>query len=164
MFHQANMRWEGVDRSTVNGVTNQYSLLQIWVENIVAEVTRLTTWPLISLKHDDVRTLFKILFHKIATNRVPKQIAASFRQRMTRDQCNYTMTNTFSGSTITGFSVSAPSVSNKCSAPIPITLPGPLAENGIRYNTEQLGSDPLTVWVDLNGRVMDFRLKDPIAW
>ncbi|EPE37164.1 hypothetical protein GLAREA_09327 [Glarea lozoyensis ATCC 20868] len=144
MFHQANMRWEGVDRTTVNGVTNQYSLLQIWVENIVAEVTRLTTWPLISLKHDD--------------------IAASFRQRMTRDQCNYTMTNTFSGSTITGFSVSAPSVSNRCAAPIPITLPGPLAENGIRYNTEQLGSDPLTVWVDLNGRVMDFRLKDPISW
>jgi hypothetical protein len=74
------------------------------------------------------------------------------------------MTNTFSGSTITGVTVAAPSVNNKCSAPIPVTFPGPLVDNGIRYNTEQIGSDPLTVWVDLNGRAMDFKLKTPLAW
>lgn len=57
MFHQANLRWEGVDKTTLNGVLGQYSLFQMWVETVVAEVTRLVNWPIISLKHDDVRTL-----------------------------------------------------------------------------------------------------------
>jgi hypothetical protein len=156
------MRWEGVSRTTVNGVSGQYSLLQIWVENIVAEITRLTTWPVISLKHDDVR--HSQFANRSTTDTLGEQIAAAFRQRMTRDQCNYTMTNTFSGSSITGFTVSAPTVNNKCAAPIPVTIPGALYDNGIHYNTEQIGSDPLTVWVDLNGRAVDFRLRDPIPW
>lgn len=54
MFHQANLRWEGVGKNTVNGISGQYSLLQMWVETVVAEVTRLVTWPIITLKHDDV--------------------------------------------------------------------------------------------------------------
>lgn len=100
----------------------------------------------------------------VALTLIDVQIAAVFKKRMTRDQCNYTLTNTFSGSTITGFTIAAPSVQNICSTPIPVTIPGLLADNGIRYNTEQIGSDPLTVWVDLNGRSVDFKLNTPIAW
>ncbi|KAG9237924.1 hypothetical protein BJ875DRAFT_540047 [Amylocarpus encephaloides] len=144
MFHQANMRWVGVDKRTINGVTGQYSLLQMWVETVVAEVTRIVNWPIISLKHDD--------------------IAAYFQKRMTRDACNYILTQQFSGSTITGFTLSAPSVKNRCSVPIPVTVPGALADNGIVYNTEKIGNDPLTVWIDLNGRAVDLKLKTPIPW
>lgn len=55
MFHQANMRWEGVERhAPIGGVSGQYSLLQLWVETVVTEVTKHVNWPIISLKHDDV--------------------------------------------------------------------------------------------------------------
>jgi hypothetical protein len=41
MFHQANMRVADVPTTNVNGQTGQFSLLMIWVEIIVAELTRL---------------------------------------------------------------------------------------------------------------------------
>lgn len=41
MFHQANLRQIDVDETWVNGAYKQYSLLQIWVEIIVQEMTRL---------------------------------------------------------------------------------------------------------------------------
>lgn len=41
MFHQPNLRYADVTTSTVNGVSAKRSLLMIWVETIVAELTRL---------------------------------------------------------------------------------------------------------------------------
>lgn len=83
---------------------------------------------------------------------------------MTRDVCNYTLTHQFTGSTITGVTVGAPSVGHKCGAPIPVTVPGTLADTGIIYNTEKIGSDSLTIWVDLNGREVNLRLKEAVPW
>lgn len=40
MFHQANLRKHGVNNTIVNGVSGNFSLLQMWVETIVAEFTR----------------------------------------------------------------------------------------------------------------------------
>jgi hypothetical protein len=44
MFHQANMRATGVGSYKVGSQTVN-SLLQIWVETVVQEMTRLTAWP-----------------------------------------------------------------------------------------------------------------------
>jgi len=41
MFHQANMRQTDVDTTVVNGVSGRYSLLQMWVETVTTELTRM---------------------------------------------------------------------------------------------------------------------------
>jgi hypothetical protein len=58
MFHQANMRQTDAPTFTVGTRTARMSLLQIWVETIAQEMTRLTNWPIRTLKHDDVAKFF----------------------------------------------------------------------------------------------------------
>ncbi|KAK4981132.1 hypothetical protein LTR28_004545 [Elasticomyces elasticus] len=142
MFHQANLRQTDVAATTVNGVSKQYSLLQMWVETVVQEMTRLVTWPIIALKHDD--------------------IAATFAARMTRDQCAPKMSYLYGtgGKTITGVTVTANG--NSCSQPIPVTFPGPVTSTA-GGRTEQVGSDPLTIWVSLSGSPVTFTLSTPVA-
>jgi len=41
MFHQANLRKAGASLTTVNGTPGNFSLLQMWVETIVAEYAQL---------------------------------------------------------------------------------------------------------------------------
>jgi hypothetical protein len=41
MFHQANLRKAGANLTTVNGTPGNFSLLQMWVETIVAEYAQL---------------------------------------------------------------------------------------------------------------------------
>jgi hypothetical protein len=142
MFHQANLRQSDVAATTVNGASQQLSLLEIWVEVVVNEMTRLTSWPFITLKHDD--------------------LAQAFVARMTRDQCNPKLTLNYSanGQQIIGATVSA--TNNACGTPVPVTFPGPVTSaNGGR--SEQVGSDPLTVWVTLTGASQTFTLSTPIA-
>jgi hypothetical protein len=144
MFHQANLRVIDVSNTTINGITNQRSLLQMWVESIVAEFNSLVTWPMLTKPHD--------------------QLATAFKNRMTKDQCNpkvrliYTIT---AGVTkITGFQVTA--TGNKCAAPIPVTLPVGSVTSLQASTIEQVGGDPLTLWIPLNGSVKTFTLTSPI--
>jgi hypothetical protein len=58
MFHQANMRQTDAPSLTIGTQTGRMSLLQAWVETIAQEMTRLTNWPILSLKHDDIGQLF----------------------------------------------------------------------------------------------------------
>ncbi|KAH7354667.1 hypothetical protein BKA65DRAFT_496769 [Rhexocercosporidium sp. MPI-PUGE-AT-0058] len=146
MFHQANMRWADVPETAVNGVVGKYSLIQMWVEVVVQEMMRLVEWPLVSLKHDD--------------------IAASFASRMVRDNCSpnvalvYGDTNTTK--TITGVTVTT--TDNLCGVEIPVTLPGPvIATQGRIGRSEQLGSDPLTIWLTMTGSPVTLRLRTPIT-
>jgi len=140
MFHQANMRQTDVGSIKINGLTSQLSLLQMWTETVAQEMIRLTKWPMISLKHDD--------------------LAVAFAQRMARDKCTPSLAYTMSGKTITGVTVST--TGNTCSAPIPVTFPGPVVSaNGGRV--EQVGADPLTVWVQMSGAPVSFTLSKPIA-
>ena len=41
MFHQANLRYQGADSYTINGVKSTYSLFEIWVTVITNEYSRL---------------------------------------------------------------------------------------------------------------------------
>jgi hypothetical protein len=77
--------------------------------------------------------------------------------------CNYTMSYSmdFTRKVITGITVG--SLYNNCSAPIPVTVPGSLW-NSLGFKTEQLGSDPLTVWVPLKGSPVTLELDKPVPW
>ncbi|KAJ5707544.1 hypothetical protein N7488_007345 [Penicillium malachiteum] len=140
MFHQANLRNSDTDPITVNGVSGQYSLFQAWVEVAVQEFVRLVDWPLVTIKHADM--------------------SAGFKARYTRDACGYAVSYTTQNEKITGVTVSA--TDNTCSEPIPVTFPvAPTDTQG--FTTEQMGSDPLTVWVELSGSPVSFTLSTPIA-
>ncbi|KAF2673281.1 hypothetical protein BT63DRAFT_410307 [Microthyrium microscopicum] len=144
MFHQANLRTGDVDSFTVGSVTGTLSLLQIWTEVITQEMSRLTNWPLITLKHDD--------------------LATDMRNRMTRDACAPLLSWTLSadGKSISGASLTT--TSNTCSVPIPVTFPGPATADGNgAVTSEQVGSDPLTLWATMSGSQRSFTFGSPIA-
>jgi hypothetical protein len=144
MFHQANLRVTDVSNTTIDGITNQRSLLQMWVESIVAEFNSLVTWPMLTKPHD--------------------QLATAFKNRMTKDQCNPKVrllyTTAANLTKITGFQVTA--TGNKCAAPIPVTLPAGSVTSLQSSTTEQVGSDPLTLWIPLTGAAKTFTLTNPI--
>lgn len=140
MFHQANLRTQGLASIPINGVNRQLSIFQAWVEIVVAEFTRLVTWPMISLKQTD--------------------LAQSFLDRQARDGCTPKLSYTKSGSTITAVTVST--TNNQCSVPIPVTFPGPVTST-TNTRSEQIGSDPLTLWVTMLGSARTFTLSTPIA-
>lgn len=140
MFHQANLRNADVTPITINGVSAKYSIFQAWVETQVQEFVRLAEWPLVTLKHADM--------------------SAQFLARYNRDACGYSLSYTISNQKITAVTVSANG--NTCSEAIPVTFPA-APTNTLGFTTEQLGSDPTTVWVKLSGSPITFTLSSPVA-
>ena len=156
MFHQANLRNSDVAPISVNGLSGKYSIFQAWVETQVQEFVRLVDWPIVTIKHEEVRRLFPSA-HALLT----WQMSAHFHERFVRDACNYGVTCSTSSRGITGVTVFADG--NTCSAPIPVTFPvAPTDTKGFR--TEQIGSDPLTVWVELTGSPVSFDLSKPVPF
>jgi hypothetical protein len=143
MFHQANLRVTDVTPVTINGVTKAWSLFQMWVETIVTEFVSLTTWPLLTIKEDDMFALYK--------------------SRMARDQCHAQTRLIYSvdGKSITGFEVTCDG--NTCGEQIPVTIPGGSVTDLAGSTTEQVGGDPLTIWVTLSGAPKTFTLTSPVA-
>ncbi|KAF2132401.1 hypothetical protein P153DRAFT_364804 [Dothidotthia symphoricarpi CBS 119687] len=139
MFHQINLRSTGMTPYTTADGTQVSSLYQTWVETIVQEFTRLSNWPMIALKQDD--------------------LATAFTDRMARDQCNYAMTWNMSGGKTTGVTVTADG--NTCPVAIPITVPGSVVDTK-GFVTEKVGNDPLTVWVKLTGSPVTLTLSSPL--
>ena len=65
------------------------------------------------------------------------------------------------GTQIVGMTVIAVPAGS-CKVPIPLTMPGPVqSTNG--QTTEQIGNDPLTIWVDISQGSQTFLLQTPIA-
>ncbi|KAF4629487.1 hypothetical protein G7Y89_g8665 [Cudoniella acicularis] len=143
MFHQANMRVSDTSSITVNGVTKKYSLLMAWTETMVNELTRLTTWPIITLKHDD--------------------LAVQWLARKARDQCIPNMSYQLSDNrkSITGIVVSA--ADTKCSTAIPVTFPGTV-KNLVSATKEQVGSDPATLWITLGGAPQSYSFANEVVF
>ncbi len=139
MFHQANLRTD-ITPVNVNGAIQTLSLMQAWVEVVVNKFTKYVNWPMVAIKHDD--------------------LALRFRERQIRDRCTFTTQKIRSGSSITGITVTP---FGTCAAPIPVTVPGSVvSSNG--FKTEQLGSDPLTIWADfsVNSAPVTFTLNPAI--
>ncbi|EPS38101.1 hypothetical protein H072_8138 [Dactylellina haptotyla CBS 200.50] len=143
MFHQANLRTTVNNTVTIlgTGLSSNYSLLQMWVETQVNEFQRLVSWPLLTVKHDD--------------------IATSFKNRYLRDQCNALIKQSIVNGKVVAVTVTADG--NKCAAEVPVTIPGGIKESGTNIRTEQIGNDPVTVWVTLNGLPVTLTLKSSLA-
>ncbi|ETN37056.1 uncharacterized protein HMPREF1541_08046 [Cyphellophora europaea CBS 101466] len=141
MFHQANLRTQGVDPITINGVTSTISIFQAWVETVVQEFTRLVNWPSITLQQSD--------------------LAVTFTDRQTRDACQPRLTWNKVGQTITSATVTANG--NSCSVRVPVTIPNGITTDAQGFQTEQIGNDPLTIWVQLTGSPVTFQFTPPIA-
>ncbi|EFY97716.1 hypothetical protein X797_002917 [Metarhizium robertsii] len=144
MFHQANMRQIDVAPLTIGSQTGKQSLIMAWVETIAQEMTRLTNWPLLSLKHDDLATYFL--------------------NRMALDACQPKSSYTYSadGKTITRVTVTANG--NTCSAPVPVTFPGGIATTTLLgpLKSTKVGSEPPILWVTLSGRPVEILLWTPV--
>ncbi|KAM0714050.1 hypothetical protein Q7P37_011014 [Cladosporium fusiforme] len=144
MFHQANMRATGVSAYKV-GSQSVRSLLQIWVETVIQEMIRLTNWPIITLKHDD--------------------IAKAFLDREARDACSPSLTYTYAadGKTITGATVYAAN-GNTCSVPVPVTFPGTASvSSGGSASSDSVGAEPLIMWANLKGQPVTFSLGTAVS-
>jgi hypothetical protein len=143
MFHQSNLRNADVNSTTIGSVTGQFALIQIWVEVVTQEMTRLTNWPIVSRKHDD--------------------IAIDFTNRRTRDQCNPNLTYNYSSDGKKIVSVTVTANGNICAAPIGVTLPVGATSNAPGLVRETLGSDPLIIWVPLTGSPVTLNLASPVS-
>lgn len=140
MFHQANMRQADRPSMTVGSKTAQMSLLMAWTETVAQEMARLTSWPIISLKHDD--------------------IAQYFLDRQALDGCQPALSYGFSadGSTVTSVTVSANG--NTCSVPVPVTIPdGTTTATGGTVTNDKVGSEPPIQWVKLSGQPVTLKLS-----
>lgn len=93
---------------------------------------------------------------------LPPQIAMSFAERYARDQCHPYISHTLSqnASSITGVTVMTDG--NNCPVPVPVTFPGNVT-NAQDMVTEQIGNDPLTIWVKLSGSPVTFNLTTPVS-
>jgi hypothetical protein len=143
MFHQSNLRNADVNSTTIGSVTGQFALIQIWIEVVTQEMARLTNWPIISLKHDD--------------------IAIDFTNRRTRDQCNPNLTYNRSADGKKIVSVTVTANGNTCAAPIGVTLPGGVTSNAPGLVRDTLGSDPTIIFVPLTGSPVTLTLISPIS-
>lgn len=145
MFHQANMRQTDMPVTTVGSQTGKMSLVMSWIETITQELTRLTNWPITSLKHDD--------------------LGQYFLDRMTLDACQPTATFVLSddGNSVTQIVVGAAKDSNKCSVPVPVTIPqGEAKGDAGSVEMDVVGSEPPIAWVTLDGSPMTVTLSSPV--
>lgn len=142
MFHQANLRQDDRPVFTVGPVSEKLSLIQIWIETITQEVTRLTNWPIQSLKHDDIAHLFL--------------------DRMTLDQCEPNVEYIYSHDTkkITGANLIASG--NTCGVSVPLTVPGGVVTSASGVFQDQVGTEPTIAWAPLSGSPVSFTLNTPI--
>ncbi|KAJ3317490.1 hypothetical protein HDU76_001160, partial [Blyttiomyces sp. JEL0837] len=167
MFHQANLR--NADLSPLNGTvftdtkplrtvtgypgggTKAYTggtlgLLQAWVEVITAAFNQYTTWPMITYKVDDMET--------------------RIMDRATRENAGVLMS--IVNGTRSGFTTIQVSSLKPCKAGI--TFPkGVTSASFVNpvagWGYEQVGSDPLTVWVPLKAYVpITMTLKTAVSF
>ncbi|PSN66446.1 putative extracellular serine-rich protein [Corynespora cassiicola Philippines] len=141
MFHQANMRISDTPQITLLGKRKKWSLLMAWTEAVIYEFTRLTQWPVITLKHDD--------------------IARAVIARKTRDECLPNLIYQLSDDrrSITGVVVNAKNT--QCETSFPVTVPGNVV-SAASATKEKLGKDPLTLWVSLGGGAKSYSLSNAV--
>lgn len=89
----------------------------------------------------------------------------AFAQRVARDACFPMIAYTRGSSNASSSAITSVTVyteSNECEVPIPVTIPGGVVDaKGSRI--EQIGTDPETLWVQLDGEAITFDLSVPIS-
>ncbi|OUM68757.1 hypothetical protein PIROE2DRAFT_38846 [Piromyces sp. E2] len=134
-FHQANLRYFKKGKGLGN------SLLEDWTRAVVNLYTKYVDWPLISLKID-------------------KQ-AEVFLERSKLDKCGAKTKFNVENGQVVSVIVSA----SKGECTIPVTVPGKVASIPKGARLEQVGNDPITIWVPLKkGESKLIKLKNTVAW
>lgn len=143
MFHQANLRTGDVAVHTVGSQTGTLSLIQIWVETVTQEITRLTNWPLFSMTHDN--------------------IGMYFNNRVTLDACNPNLVYNYAadGNSITSVTVST--TGNTCAVPVPVSFPGTATASVSGVVTDQNGTEPLISYTPMTGSTVTYTLGSAVA-
>ncbi|ORX46921.1 hypothetical protein BCR36DRAFT_296583 [Piromyces finnis] len=119
------------------------SLLEEWVTPIVNLYNQYVEWPLISLKIDDNME--------------------SFKKRANIEACGQKVKLIINDNKVTGISVSA----TKGDCTLPVTVPVKINEATLPQGItlEQVGKDPLTVWVSLvKGETKIIEFAEGIEW
>jgi hypothetical protein len=90
-------------------------------------------------------------------------ISQAFIDRMARDQCSPSLTWNYSEDNEYLVSVTlSTATQNRCRVPIPVTFPSGVTRIPQGATREQLGSDPLTLWVAMNGSPVTMTLSPAI--
>jgi len=137
LFHQENIRH--YEKEGNNGE----SLLEVWTRSTVELYNRFVNWPLISLKLDDQ--------------------AEAYVNRVKLDSCGHETKLIVENNKIVSIEVSA----SKGDCTVPITVPANVNESSLPANAylEQVGRDPLTVWIPLKkGEKKSFQLQPAVEW
>lgn len=83
--------------------------------------------------------------------------------RMARDQCSPQLTWNYTPDDLAIASVTIhTSTQNRCKVPIPVTVPGTVRNLPSGSRREQIGSDPLTVWIPMLGQPVTIQLDQPV--
>jgi hypothetical protein len=83
--------------------------------------------------------------------------------RMARDQCSPQMTWNLTPDDKGIASVTVhTATANRCKVPIPVTIPVQARTLPKGAYTEQIGSDPMTVWVKMEGTPVTIQLSEPV--
>ena len=80
---------------------------------------------------------------------------------MTRDACQPNMWWTVDRTKGVITDIGVTTKGNTCAEKVPVTFPVPVTAQGTATK-EQVGNDPLTLWVKMSGSVQYFTLKTPI--
>ncbi|PHH60941.1 hypothetical protein CDD81_998 [Ophiocordyceps australis] len=143
MFHQANLRQMDMAPSAVGPESGRLSLAMTWVETIAQEMYRLTSWPMTSLKHDD--------------------LAKYFLDRQALDACKPLASFAYAADGRSIQSVTVTANGNACSVPVPVTIPtGAVSASAGQPRTDQVGSEPPIIWVTLSGAPVTLNLGTPV--
>lgn len=75
------------------------------------------------------------------------------------------MTYTYSDDATSIVSVTITSVDDACDVPIPVTFPQTAAVrvDGGDVEVEQIGSEPIVLWVRLSGEPLSFSMDEPVS-
>jgi hypothetical protein len=106
-------------------------------------MTRLTDWPILAQKQDD--------------------LAVIFNDRMARDQCQPKLDYTYSTDGKSIVAVTVTTNSNSCGTTIPITLPGSAPTTSGKATADKVGSEPLIMWVTMSGSAVKLNLPSPVS-
>jgi len=142
MFHEGNLRNADFPVITMNGASGHYGLLQQWVERIIEEITKYVDWPIISLKMDD--------------------LAKTYIKRMDRMRCNPEYKLIINDETLIVESVEIVA-SGECEVPLFLSRGGEI-DSATVDSIEQVGNDPKTAWIKVNGAPKTVKFVGEILW
>eukprot|EP00833_Pecoramyces_ruminatium_P006869 jgi/Orpsp1_1/1180901/evm.model.c7180000075072.1 len=136
--HEAHQFHQANLRS--DDANNHKSLLQHWVEAVVNLYNKYANWPLVSMKLDDLNQLSI--------------------DRLNAKKCKASYSLNITDGTVTEIVISNPSA-EECL--LPLTVPADVVRKS-EYKYEQLGNDPLTVWVKVGSNAKTVKLNPPLKW